>query len=100
MKASGVGLLLVANLVAACGGDPEKAPLITKRERGPEAGRGGSDAAGKGGHGGGGGDAGTDAPQVGPIIEFTKPEPASDPNADTLVTTRDVSVGCRVTARS
>lgn len=101
MKASWFGMLLAVNLVAACGGDSDRAPHVPRpKPDGGSGSRGGEGGAGKGGRGGTGGGSGSDAPEVGPIIEFTSPQPASDPNSDELVTTREVSVDCHVTPRT
>lgn len=88
----------------ACGGDDETAPLAPRGGKGG-GGRGGSDSKRDAGPDasnaadGSTGDGGTtpSANANAPRVELLSPEPAADPNDDTVITTETLTARCRVT---
>jgi hypothetical protein len=91
MKRVWIALGLIG--IFACGGGDKKPPFVPKTTPGDSRDASVDEPVDAGG-------ADIDMPaQTGPVLQFTTPEPAHSPNDDTLITSRDVTVRCRVTQR-
>jgi hypothetical protein len=79
------------------GGSGGKGGSSGKGGSGGSSGKSGSGGSGKSGTGGGGGGNAWIFDDLGPTIVFTAPHPASDPNADDVITAQTLNVRCKVT---